>query len=50
MDIPAGSSAPELIFNPVDSCWRVLCRLACVFETAFSATSEEMLFRIVMLM
>src|SRR6202021_2225712 len=49
IDRPAGSSAPELIFNPVDSCWRVLCRLVCVLETAFSATGEEMFLMTLML-
>src|ERR1700744_2081233 len=47
---PAGSSAPVLIFRPVESSVRVFCRLDCVVETAFSATSEEMLFNRVMLM
>src|ERR1700678_230083 len=42
---PAGSSAPELILNPVESCVRVFWRLFSVAESAFSATSEETLLR-----
>jgi hypothetical protein len=44
MDMPAGSSAPELILNPVDNCVNVFCRDVCVDESAFSATRLETLF------
>jgi len=43
IDRPAGSFDPELILKPVDSCWRVLVKLACVEERAFSATREDTL-------
>src|SRR5271166_5109458 len=42
---PAGSSAPELMRWPVESCCRVLLRDICVEFNEFSACSEEMLFR-----
>jgi hypothetical protein len=45
MDIPAGSSAPELILNPVDNSVRVFCRACCVEDSVFSATKLETLFR-----
>jgi hypothetical protein len=37
IDSPAGSSAPELIFEPEDSCVKTFCRLDCVLFRLFSA-------------
>jgi hypothetical protein len=41
IDNPAGSSEPELIFRPVESCVRVFCRLICVLDNAFSAVRRR---------
>jgi len=37
IDSPAGSSAPELIFEPEDNCVNTFCRLDCVWFRLFSA-------------
>src|ERR1700761_7212100 len=45
MERPAGSSAPLLIFKPVDNSVRVFCSEVCVLFKAVSAVRSEMLFR-----
>src|SRR5580658_1658088 len=42
---PAASSAPELIRDPEDSCWRTVCRLLFVLLRLFSAYIADRLLR-----
>ena len=45
MERPAASSAPELMREPEESCWRLLAAAALVMLSWFSASSAEMLLR-----
>src|SRR5579871_5163074 len=42
---PAASSAPELIFDPEDNCWRVFDRLLLVLFRLLAAYSADRLFK-----
>src|SRR5579862_1402942 len=45
IDMPAGSSAPELILEPDDNWNRVFCKLVLVIANWFCASREGILFK-----